>query len=94
MGKDYPTAGLRDVPVGDRAASDDTASDAAASDDSVASSYAMAGAGGNRVLVVPDLEMVAVVTSENLGGRGAHPITDGLLDEQIVPPVMEARGLN
>lgn len=67
---------LRDMPVGD----------------DVAPSYAMAGAGGNRVLVVPDLEMVAVVTSENFGRRDAHPITDGLLDEQIVPFVIEARG--
>ena len=69
---------LRDVPVGE----------------GTAASYAMAGAGGNRVLVVPDLEMVAVVTSENFGRRDAHPITDGLLDEQVVPLVTEARDLN
>ena len=67
---------LRDVPI----------------EDGLAASFAMAGAGGNRVLVVPDLEMVAVVTSENFRRGDAHPITDGLLDDYIVPLVLELRG--
>lgn len=60
---------LRDVP---------TASGTAAS-------FAMAGSGGNRVIVVPDLGMVAVVTTESFGRRDAQQLTDDLVDHQIVP---------
>ncbi len=45
----------------------------------------MAGAGGNRMIVVPDLGMVAVVTSENFNRHDAQQITDDLIDQKIVP---------
>ena len=50
-----------------------------------ARSFAMAGAGGNRVIVVPDLGLVAVVTSENFHRRDAQQITDDLIDQHILP---------
>jgi len=50
-----------------------------------ARSFAMAGSGGNRVIVVPDLGLVTVVTSENFHRRDAQQITDDLIDQHILP---------
>lgn len=52
------------------------------SHDGVAS-YAMSGAGGNRVAVFPELGAVVVVTAERFGQRDAHDRTDALLSELI-----------
>jgi CubicO group peptidase (beta-lactamase class C family) len=49
----------------------------------------MAGAGGNRVAVYPDLDLVAVVTSENFGRSDAHEITDRLLTDYVLPARLE-----
>ncbi len=43
----------------------------------------MAGAGGSRVLVVPDLGLVAVVVAATFGDRDAHAYTDRLVDEVL-----------
>jgi len=49
------------------------------------SSFAMAGRGGNRVVVLPELGSVVVVTSENYAHPDAHALTDALLDELVLP---------
>jgi CubicO group peptidase (beta-lactamase class C family) len=46
------------------------------------SSY-MAGAGGSRVTVVPELNSVAVVTSQNFGNPQAHSITENMIDRYV-----------
>jgi CubicO group peptidase (beta-lactamase class C family) len=48
-------------------------------------SYYMSGNGGNKVVVLPDLEMVVVLTSTNFGMKGMHEQTDQLLDDYVVP---------
>jgi CubicO group peptidase (beta-lactamase class C family) len=47
-------------------------------------SYYMSGFGGNRVHVVPDLDLVAVITTTNFGRRDAHKLSDRLLVEEIL----------
>nr|WP_315485926.1 serine hydrolase [uncultured Undibacterium sp.] len=47
-------------------------------------SYQMAGSGGNKVVVFPDLDMVALVTTTNYGARNPHQITDKLIAEHIL----------
>jgi CubicO group peptidase (beta-lactamase class C family) len=49
-----------------------------------ARSFYMSGMGGNRVHVFPDRQLVAVITSTNLGRRDAHALSDRLLVEQIL----------
>lgn len=46
--------------------------------------YLMAGAGGNKVVVFPELRLVAVVTAESFGRRDAHQLTDSLVSERIL----------
>jgi CubicO group peptidase (beta-lactamase class C family) len=48
------------------------------------SSHYMAGAGGNRVAVFPELGIVAVVTSANFGKPDAHEVTERLLVRHVV----------
>jgi CubicO group peptidase (beta-lactamase class C family) len=45
----------------------------------------MAGAGGSRVAVFPDLDTVAVVTSQNFGDPEAHARTEALLTDYVLP---------
>ncbi len=47
-------------------------------------SYQMAGSGGNKVVVFPGLDMVALVTTTNYGARNPHQITDKLISEHIL----------
>ncbi len=47
-------------------------------------SHYMSGMGGNRVAVFPELDLVAVVTSQNFGDREAHPLTEALLEEHLL----------
>jgi CubicO group peptidase (beta-lactamase class C family) len=49
----------------------------------------MAGAGGNKVVVVPDASLVVVITSANFGVRGAHETTDRLLTEHVLGAISE-----
>jgi CubicO group peptidase (beta-lactamase class C family) len=44
----------------------------------------MAGMGGNRVAVFPELDLVAVVTSQNFGLREAHQLTDSLIERFVL----------
>jgi len=46
--------------------------------------WMMQGNGGNKVAVVPDLELVAVVTTRNYGERDAHALADRLLTEYVL----------
>jgi CubicO group peptidase (beta-lactamase class C family) len=48
------------------------------------SAYLMSGNGGNKVVVFPELEMAAVLTSTNYGTAGMHQQTDRLLSEFIL----------
>lgn len=41
--------------------------------------FAMAGTGGNKVVVVPDLQAVVVVTTTNYGVRNPHGLADALI---------------
>jgi len=50
-------------------------------------SYQMAGTGGNKVVVFPDLDMVVTVTTANYGARNPHQITDKLIAEHILSAV-------
>lgn len=45
--------------------------------------HVMAGAGGNMVAVVPSLDMVVAITSENFYQRGAHALTYRVLTEHV-----------
>ena len=47
-------------------------------------SYQMAGSGGNKVVVFPGLDIVALVTTTNYGVRSPHQITDKLIAEHIL----------
>jgi CubicO group peptidase (beta-lactamase class C family) len=47
-------------------------------------SFFMTGTGGNRVHVVPELDLVAVITSHNFRRKDAHELSDRLLVEQIL----------
>jgi CubicO group peptidase (beta-lactamase class C family) len=49
---------------------------------------AMAGTGGNKVVIVPALNLVAAITTTNYDVRNPHAITDRLLTEYIIPAVM------
>jgi CubicO group peptidase (beta-lactamase class C family) len=49
--------------------------------------FYMSGAGGNKVLVFPDLDLVAVVTSENFHRHDAHELSEHLVAEFILPAV-------
>jgi CubicO group peptidase (beta-lactamase class C family) len=44
----------------------------------------MSGNGGNKVAIVPDLDLVAVLTSTNYGAKGMHEQTDRLLAEYVI----------
>jgi len=46
--------------------------------------YFMAGTGGNKVVVFPELEMVVVITSTNFALRNAHQLTDQVLTGHIL----------
>jgi len=48
---------------------------------------AMLGTGGNRVIIVPKLRLVAAITSANFRNRDAHALSQKLFEELIVPAV-------
>ncbi|WP_417459917.1 serine hydrolase domain-containing protein [Kordiimonas sp.] len=47
--------------------------------------YYMAGNGGNKVVVIPSLKMVTVITSTNYNTRGMHAQTTEMLERYILP---------
>jgi len=52
-------------------------------------SYGMAGSGGNKVFVLPDLQAVVVITTTNFQVRDAHGLSEKLLTNLIVPTLMQ-----
>lgn len=51
--------------------------------------WLMQGNGGNKVAVFPDLDMSVVITSTNYSTRGVHEQTDTILNEYVVPAVIQ-----
>jgi CubicO group peptidase (beta-lactamase class C family) len=49
--------------------------------------WVMSGTGGQKVAVVPDLDLVAVITTTNFGVRQPHVIAEKLLTEHILAAV-------
>ena len=50
--------------------------------------FAMNGSGGNSVQVIPELDLVVVVTTENWNGGDGHALTAKLIGERILPAVL------
>lgn len=50
--------------------------------------YGMAGSGGNKVFVLPELDAVVVITTTNFQVRDAHPLSEKLLTSLIMPALM------
>jgi hypothetical protein len=48
----------------------------------------MSGSGGNKVVVVPDLEAVIVVTTENFNVRNPHGLSDALIAGHALAAMM------
>jgi CubicO group peptidase (beta-lactamase class C family) len=46
-------------------------------------SYYMSGNGGNKVAVIPELDMAVVITSSNYNTHGMHEQTDQILDQVL-----------
>lgn len=57
-------------------------------DTSAVQSYGMAGSGGNKVFVLPELDAVVVITTTNFQVRDAHPLSEKLLTSLIMPVLM------
>lgn len=49
--------------------------------------WVMSGSGGQKVAIVPDLDLVAVITTTNFGVRQPHAISEKLLAEHILAAV-------
>jgi CubicO group peptidase (beta-lactamase class C family) len=50
--------------------------------------FSMAGAGGNKVFVLPEQDAVVVITSTNFRVPGAHPLSEKLLTSLILPALL------
>lgn len=51
-------------------------------------SFYMAGNGGQKILAMPELNLTVVITTTNYGNRNAHNYTDEILNEYIVPAIV------
>lgn len=49
--------------------------------------YYMAGAGGNKIAVIPELDLAVVLSSTLFGQGGAHQQTEEILNAYIIPAV-------
>jgi len=49
--------------------------------------WLMNGSGGNKVIVIPDLDLVVVITTTNFNVRGSHGISEKLLVEHVLAAV-------
>lgn len=47
--------------------------------------WMMSGTGGNKVIVMPELKLVAVITTENFNVRNPHGLADTLVTDHILP---------
>lgn len=52
--------------------------------------WMMSGSGGNKVVALPELNAVAVVTTTNFRRNDAHPLSERIISEFIVPAVKQA----
>lgn len=52
-------------------------------------SYYMSGNGGQKVLALPELKVAVVITTTNYGNRNAHNYTDEIMNEFIVPAMID-----
>ncbi len=50
--------------------------------------YYMTGNGGHKVMVIPELDVVVVVTTTNYGRPDAHELTDRLVTEYVLPALL------
>lgn len=53
--------------------------------------WVMSGAGGQKVAIAPDLDLVAVITTANFGVRQPHAISEKLLTDYILAAVAPQR---
>ena len=51
--------------------------------------FFMSGNGGNKVVVIPELDLAAVITSTNYATRGMHEQTEKILTDYILAAVQE-----
>jgi CubicO group peptidase (beta-lactamase class C family) len=51
--------------------------------------YYMSGNGGNKVVVIPELDMAVVITSTNYNTHGMHEQTDRILNDYLLSGVRE-----
>lgn len=49
--------------------------------------WVMNGSGGQKVAIVPDLDLVVVITTTNFGVRQAHALSEKLIAEQILAAI-------
>ncbi|MDP9204114.1 MAG: serine hydrolase, partial [Gemmatimonadota bacterium] len=54
--------------------------------------YAALGAGGQNVIVLPDLDLVIAVYASNYGDRASPSFLDEIIPKQILPAVIENGG--
>lgn len=57
--------------------------------DTLYAAYAMSGNGGQKILAVPELELSVVITTANYGNRNAHNYTDEMMNEFIIPAMLD-----
>jgi CubicO group peptidase (beta-lactamase class C family) len=50
--------------------------------------FFMTGTGGNKVFAFPDLRAVVVVTTTNYREKDAHPLTERLVTEYVLPAIL------
>jgi CubicO group peptidase (beta-lactamase class C family) len=55
--------------------------------DTTAGAYLMQGNGGNKVAILPALQMIAVITSTNFNARDMHEQTDRLLTDHLLAAI-------
>jgi CubicO group peptidase (beta-lactamase class C family) len=48
----------------------------------------MFGAGGSKIVIVPDLKLVVAVTAENFGNKQAHALAQQLIEDRIIPAAL------